>query len=296
MQKTTTFYSEGSKISADLYLPDHGAQQMPAVVLAHGFSGIKELLLPAYGERLSAAGFVVLAFDYRGFGGSEGERGRLVPLEQMADIRNAITFLQTLPEVNADAIGLWGTSFGGANALRVAAIDDRVKALVAQLTFASGRRMVTGNMSPEERRKLADTLQKAREREVTKNRPLRLSPEQLITDDDSKEFFPRALRDHAGLAGTKIPFTLLQHIIEHNPEEEVHKIACPVLILAADGDIVTPPGESQILFERIRSEKRLVMLSSCRHYAAYAGEPFEKGIAEITAWFSTHLGKSDSAA
>ncbi len=295
MQRATSFYSEGCKIAADLYLPDTGSQKMPAVVLAHGFSGIKELLLPAYGERLSAAGFVVLAFDYRGFGGSEGERGRLVPIEQMADIRNAITFLQTLPEVNADAIGLWGSSFGGANSLRVAAVDERVKALVAQLTFASGRRMVTGKMSPEERRKLADALKKAREREVTKNRPLRLSPEQLISDDDSKAFFSRALQDYPGLAGIKIPFTLLQHIIEHNPEEEVHKIACPVLILSADADIVTPPGESQLLYDRIQSEKRLVVLSGCRHYQAYAGEPFEKGIAEITAWFSKYLCKTETA-
>ncbi len=289
MQRATSFYSEGSKIAADLYLPDGGAQQRPGVVLAHGFSGVKELLLPPYGKRLSEAGFVTLAFDYRGFGGSEGERGRLVPLEQMADIRNAITFLQSLPEVSPDAIGLWGTSFGGANSLRVAAIDRRVKALVAQLTFASGARMVTGKMSPEERQKLDDTIKKAREREVTKNRPLRLSPQQLITDDDSKAFFTQALRDHPSLTDMKIPFTLLQHIIEHNPEDEIQKITCPVLILSADHDIVTPPGESQILYDRIRSEKRLVELDNCRHYEAYAGEPFEKGIHEIVAWFSKYL-------
>ncbi len=291
MQRSVLFYSEGSKIAANLYLPNDSAEQKPAVVLAHGFSGIKELLLPAYGERLSAAGFVVLAFDYRGFGGSEGERGRLVPLEQMTDIRNAITFMQTLPEVKADAIGLWGSSFGGANALRVAAIDDRVTALVAQLTFGSGRRMVTGKMSPEERAQLAGTLKKAREREVTKNRPLRLSPEQLISDEDSKAFFGKALREYPALSGIKIPFTLLQHIIEHNPDEEVQKITCPVLLLSADNDIVTPPGESQILYDRIQSEKRLVTLENCRHYEAYAGEPFEKGITEIITWFSTYLKK-----
>ena len=289
MQRATSFYSEGAKIAADLYLPDDGAKPCPAVVLAHGFSGIKELLLPAYGKRLSAAGFVVLAFDYRGFGGSEGERGRLVPLEQMTDIRNAITFLQTLPEVNAEAIGLWGSSFGGANSLRVAAIDTRIKALVAQLTFASGARMVLGKMSADERRKMEDTLRKAHEREVTKNRPLRMAPGQLITDDDSKAFFAQAMLDFPVLAETKIPFTLLQHIIEHNPEDEVQKINCPVLILAADADIVTPPSESRILYDRVRSEKRIVTLHGCRHYEAYAGDPFEQGIAEITAWFSKYL-------
>ena len=289
MKRQASFYSEGSRIAAELYLPDDGVQPRPAVVLAHGFCGVKELFLPAYAERLARAGFVGLAFDYRGFGESEGERGRLVPYEQMADIRNAITFLRTLPEVNADAIGLWGTSFGGANVLRVAAIDRRVKALVAQLTFASGARMVTDGKSDEQRQQLEGTLRKALEREVTKNRPLRVPPDQLITDEDSKAFFPQIAHDFPALADTRIPVSLLGHIMEHNPEDEVDKIACPVLIIAAGADVVVPPSESQVLFDRIRSQKRLIVLPECRHYSAYSGEAFETGISEILTWFSTHL-------
>jgi len=289
MPNAVSFYSEGSSLAGDLYLPKTGTPPWPAVLLAHGFCGVKGLLLPPYGERLSEAGFVTLAFDYRGFGDSEGERGRLVPYEQMADIRNALTFLGTLPEVNPDQLGLWGTSFGGANVLRVAAVDRRVKALVAQLTFASGARMVTGKMSAEERQQFAATMRKALEREVTKNRPLRLPPNQLINDEDSALFFPQIALQFPELAEIKIPVTLLQHITEHNPEEEVAKIACPVLIIGAGDDVVIPPAESQILFGRIESEKRLVMLPGCRHYQAYTGEPFETGIGEIVAWFSKYL-------
>jgi pimeloyl-ACP methyl ester carboxylesterase len=124
---------------------------------------------------------------------------------------------------------------------------------------------------------------------VTKNRPLRLAPDQLINDEDSRAFFPQVARDYPHLADTKVPVTLLQHIIEHNPEEDAPKIVCPVLIIAAGDDVVIPPAESQILFDLIKSEKRLVVLPGCRHYQAYTGEDFEKGITEIVAWFAKYL-------
>jgi cephalosporin-C deacetylase-like acetyl esterase len=79
-----------------------------------------------------------------------------VPQEQVADIRNAITFVQTLKEADEEKIGLWGTSFGGANCIYAASVDERVKALAVQLTFASGKRMITGELEEEERNKLRD--------------------------------------------------------------------------------------------------------------------------------------------
>ncbi len=146
MKQEIVFYSENCKIAGDLYLPDSLGEgcRLPAVVLCHGFSGIREILLPPYADFFSQNGFAACVFDYRGFGDSEGERGRLVPAEQVVDIRNAITFLETLPQVDPARIGLWGTSFGGANAIYAAAIDTRVKCLSVQITFGSGERMVAG--------------------------------------------------------------------------------------------------------------------------------------------------------
>ena len=97
--------------------------------------------------------YISLVFDYRGFGDSEGKRGRLIPSEQVVDIRNAITFMEAQPEAEAERIGLWGTSFGGANAITTASIDDRVKCLTVQITFGSGERMVAGGLK-RRRRKL----------------------------------------------------------------------------------------------------------------------------------------------
>ena len=102
MKREVVFYSEGAKIVADMYVPEQYAEgeKYPVIILCHGFSGIREILLPSYAETFAAAGYISLIFDYRGFGDSEGERGRLIPSEQVVDIRNAITFMEAQPEAD----------------------------------------------------------------------------------------------------------------------------------------------------------------------------------------------------
>jgi uncharacterized protein len=282
------FYSEGARIACDLYMPAEGPLKIPALILCHGFAGIKELLLPPYGTRLAQNGYAVLAFDYRGFGESEGERGRLVPSEQMTDIRNAITFMESLDRIDSSRIALWGSSFGGANAIRVAAQDNRVKTLIAQLTFASGDRIVRGKMNTGEREKFDGTLRKMRERAVVQNKVLCVGPEQLISDDDSKSFFSKMIGKYPAL-NVRIPILTLAHIIEHNPEEVIGQLSKPILIIAAEHDIVCPFHESEVLFERAAGPKKLVVLEGCRHYDAYEGEFFERSVNEITGWLSMYL-------
>lgn len=290
MKKKVQFYSEGKKIAGDLYFPndmqDH--EPCPAIILCHGFVGIKELLLPAYAERFAQHGLAALVFDYRGFGESEGERGRLIPQQQVTDIRNAITFVQTLKEINGEHIGLWGTSFGGANIIYVASMDRRIKALTVQLTFASGERMITGDFGEKELDKLESTLRKVRERAVTKNKILRLNPGQILTDEESQAFYSHILERYPKMQ-TRIPLSTLQHIMEHNPQDVIANVTCPILIIAAERDTVCPAQESQILFEHANEPKKLLMLEGCKHYDAYEGTHFEKGIKSTIEWFSRYL-------
>lgn len=85
---------DGETIVGQMYTPD-GAGPFPGIVLCHGFAGVKELLLPAYAEPFAQAGFAALTFDYRGFGGSEGEPGRILPERQIDDTQSAVDFLST---------------------------------------------------------------------------------------------------------------------------------------------------------------------------------------------------------
>ncbi len=97
-------------------------------------------LYERYHRSFTAAGYAVLVFDYRGFGESEGEKGMILPMRQAEDLRNAITYLQTRPGVDPNRIGMFGSGgTGGANPIYVAAVDKRVKCVVSNYAFASGK-------------------------------------------------------------------------------------------------------------------------------------------------------------
>ena len=115
--RKVVFYSDGLKLAGLLYEPEGSlsGQRWPTVVCCHGYTGMKDIYLLPVPERLATHGYVALAFDHRGFGQSEGARARLIPWEQAEDIRNALTFAATLPSVDPGRLGLYGTSFGGAN-------------------------------------------------------------------------------------------------------------------------------------------------------------------------------------
>ena len=130
------FNSEGLSCAGWYYLPDDIApgERRPAIVMAHGWSGVKEQFLANFAEAFAAAGLVVLVFDYRRLGESDGEpRGEIIPDEQRRDYKNAISWVCQQPEVDAERIGLWGTSYSGGHVLVVAADDRRVKAVVAHV-------------------------------------------------------------------------------------------------------------------------------------------------------------------
>ncbi len=95
----------------------------PVIILCHGFCGIREILLPDFAEAFTRAGFSTITFDYRGFGDSDGERGRLVPAMQIDDIISVVNWAREQPSLDAQRIGLWGTSFGGCHVFGAAVRD-----------------------------------------------------------------------------------------------------------------------------------------------------------------------------
>src|SRR6266581_5824946 len=141
MRQDVIFPSEGLNCAGWLYVPDDlkSGERRPAIVMAHGFSAVKEMYLDNFAEVFVAAGFVTLVFDYRYQGASEGEqRDRIIPAEQQEDYRNAITWVSLRPEVDASRIGVWGSSYSGAHVLHLAAFDKRIKAAVAQVPLVNG--------------------------------------------------------------------------------------------------------------------------------------------------------------
>jgi dienelactone hydrolase len=111
-----SFYSEGTRLSGDLFLPDGlgSGEQRAGIVLCHGYTGVRNLYLPDTAKALTDAGYVVLTFDYKGWGDSDGPKSRLSPYGRVIDSQAALTFLGAQDMVDADRLGIYGTSYGGA--------------------------------------------------------------------------------------------------------------------------------------------------------------------------------------
>jgi dienelactone hydrolase len=155
--KEATWYSEQVKLSGRLFTPAAatGSAKAPAVVLAPAYGETAESL-DAYAAELAAQGIIALAIDYRGWGRSGAElylgqtlgtydaqrfsehsadivyrRGRIDPDHQVQDLRNAITYLQSLPNVDRAKIGVAGLGLGGGHVISVMAQDTRARVGVA---------------------------------------------------------------------------------------------------------------------------------------------------------------------
>ena len=111
MRKDIKFFAAGCELDGWLYTPDFGTAPHPTIVMSHGFGAIKEMALDKFADVFCAAGFACLVYDHRNTGKSAGEpRGELDPAQQISDMRDAITYAIMQPEIDADRIGLWGTS------------------------------------------------------------------------------------------------------------------------------------------------------------------------------------------
>ncbi|HUZ51336.1 MAG TPA: alpha/beta fold hydrolase [Streptosporangiaceae bacterium] len=149
-------WSEGLRLAADILTPSRLEGPAPAILLCHGWGGRKQHLLELYAPHFAAAGYVVMVFDYRTWGESDGKpvpvagepmlteagertiRVRVIgevvdPVDHVTDVRAALAYLLAEPGVDPDRVGLFGTSYGGGHVLAVAGTDDRVRAVVAQI-------------------------------------------------------------------------------------------------------------------------------------------------------------------
>ena len=287
MRKNISFTSQTLNIAGHLYLPEKGHGSFPLAILCHGFCGVKELLLPAYADHFSRHGYAALTFDYRGFGKSEGEPGRLVPAYQVEDILSAIEYSSTLDEIDSDRIALWGTSFGGANAIVAAAQDRRVKCLLVQLAFADGERVITHNMSEAEKRRLQQTIQRMKAKKAATGKEMMVPVSKILTDPQSVNFY-KTYREQFPELGIKIPFLTVAETMQHKPEQYVRDIAAPLLLVAAEKDSVTPPEESQRLLALAPEPKQLHVEGGATHYGLYNGKHFDRVTKLQLGWLKKH--------
>ena len=104
MTEAVTFPSDGLQLSGAVHLPEglRPGERRPAIIMMHGFGANKNGGPEWVCRQFAAWGYVALRFDYRGCGESEGERGRIIPSEEIADALNAVSYMAARPEVDPD--------------------------------------------------------------------------------------------------------------------------------------------------------------------------------------------------
>src|SRR3990167_10768522 len=166
MERTSIQFktTDGLTLRGWLYHPLNKNKAMPAIAMSHGFACIKEQSLNKFAKNFCDNGLVVLVWDNRNFGESDGEpRQHIDVVMQRRDYRDALTYLSQQSFVDENRMGLWGFSLSGGNVLAVAAQDKRVKVVVANVPAMQFWLERNQYMLPIEINSLKHKLQKDRE-------------------------------------------------------------------------------------------------------------------------------------
>jgi pimeloyl-ACP methyl ester carboxylesterase len=142
--------TDGTILRGHHYRAKGSAGAAPVIVMAHGFGGIIALSLAPFAQAFADAGLNVLLYDHRNFGISDGAiRQEVEPFRQLDDWRDAITFAQSLPGVDPERVGVWGSSFSGGHVMVLGATDRRVKCVACQVPFISGSQTAARSVRPD---------------------------------------------------------------------------------------------------------------------------------------------------
>lgn len=306
MAEQVTFESGGLRCAADLYLPDADRfpGPRPGLVIGHGFGVVKEAL-PPHAAYLVEAGYVVLAIDYATFGASEGEpRRQLFPLRQVENFRDAISWFELRDEVDADRIGIWGVSFGGGVVLYTAAVEQRVKVVVAQ-SPALGRTWTRSLHNPFEWEEMQRLLLDDRRRRHATGRgdtiPLTAmhgtgTPSAMPGDALAVGFCEAA---EAQMPTYKAELTLesVEKVIEFFPDRVTDLIAPRPLLIVTNGayDLHHPLEQVRVAYDRAGEPKRLVVLPYDT-VGLYSEPGLGVAMRHAVGWFDRHLAADQDAA
>lgn len=287
-----TIWSDGTRMAGDLYVPRDlkEGEKRATVLFCAGTGGVKKGNGALYAKRFVKEGFVVLAFDYRGWGESDCKltlpepmpkadadgtvtvkarpvRWQMDMADQTLDIRCAISFLMGEPCVDKERIGLFGTSYGGGLVVWVAGNDPRVKCVVSQVPGMGGGR-------PQSAQKYANELAVKQARGETEPVPI-----------------------ETGKLGGKMAVYAQMRAnpakgLGYNAVEAAGKITAPTMIIVAEKEELMSNEENgrrafQLLQKNlVKSEYHV--LEGIGHYGVYK-EKFEEATKLAADWFHLHL-------
>ena len=291
------FCSDGLRIAGYLHAPDDWQPSQPSrpgILMLAGYAGNPHFDCIHMMRRLCAAGWFVFAFDYRGYGKSEGKRARHRPLEQAQDAYDAISYMQTVQGIDPERLGIYGTSFGGAHGIWVTAHDERVKCLVTSTAIGDGERWMRLVRRPWEWLEFKDRVMTDARRRVRTGEPnIVQRGEIMMRDPDALRQRELMLKGNPELAREDIDLESAEAAFRYRPEWVVDRISPrPVLMIYAEHDTLAPTEEQLSCYAKCGEPKKLVKLPKVSHYDTY--EFRNPAMAQIVyeetyAWYTRYL-------
>lgn len=289
------FYSDGIRLDGLLQLPEGapGDGPRPVILLCSGFQGLKELIPAKLWGPLTEAGYACFSFDYRGFGTSDGERGRVQPREQVEDIRSAITFLQQQPGLNRERIGLVGWGFGGGIVVQAAADDSRIQAVACLNGVGDAGRAVRASRTYADWLAIQDRIAEDRVQRVLTGQSRKVSPWDVVPlDPVTRGRVEDDMYARFKAFGVEVTLQSAEAYYAFRPELAVDRIS-PRALLIVHGvrNALHPIDEARSLYAHAREPKELIEIPDGHHLDwIEPGHPLYLGtIPRIVNWFRQHL-------
>lgn len=297
MRRDIEFRTEDGVTLRGWFYPAKGVTgPAPAIVMAHGFSAVKEMYLGDFAGFFAEAGIGVLVYDHRNLGDSDGApRGHIDPRQQIDGYRDAITHVQSMPEVDPARIGIWGSSYSGAHVLVVAAIDRRVKCVVSQVPLVAGLETARRLIRSDHWKALRAGFEADRAARMRGEPGARIpvaAPEgepAALPTADTYEFFTEFTRSNSTKWENAVTVHSVELFTEYEPGIHIPRISpTPLLMVAALEDHLTPYDMTAAAYETALEPKKFLALP-CGHFQAYTGDMFKMSAPVQRDWFKAHL-------
>lgn len=264
------------------YIPEE-SQPWPAVVMAHGFSGVKEQRLGEFAEAFAERGMAVCVIDFPNLGASNGEpRGDIDPAEQLEAFRATLDWTAARKGVDPDRIGIWGTSYSGGHVLSLASsAGNTIKCAVAQVPFVG---------PPMDEIPAPLEAMFASERDRTSGSPSMVPVVgegfAALPTPDAKAW-AEALAPDAPTWRNEVTLASVDRLLHYRPADNIENSAVPLLIVLALNDSLIPASMVRAVFERAGGAKKLVEIES-GHFDVYL-DRFDDAVQPEADWLSKHL-------
>jgi uncharacterized protein len=303
-RKKIEFLSGGHKIVGNLFKSDNFKEGdvLPAIVMDGPMTGVKEQVAGLWAERLAKAGFITLAFDHRNFGESEGiPRQHEDPSKKIEDLKNAISFLASLPEVDASKIGACGISMGGGYVLQLAAWDRRIKAISIVASGLDLGDTFLEMMGKEALVKRLEDLNASRQKHydtgevqyipavATGGKPA------AMTGDEPFEYYGTSRSWSPGWIN-RYTAESLENLMSFNAVPHAHHVApTPLLIIHGKNDKYCLPKFAQEVYDKAGEPKEIMWVDAPNHIDLYDVEKYlEPAVNKTVEWFNKYLSGKPS--